>query len=632
MLLRRTMQRRLVIAGLAAVAAAPVAPIQPAAAAILFTCDSADGSGAISPGLVRSQRAESFSSGPTAPAGPADIALASTSDAGVKGNSYSDQPDISADGTKVAFSSNATNLDPNDTDVPADVYVKDLTTGDIILASTSDAGAKGNGQSNWVSLSEDGTRVAFQSKANNLDPADTDATDDIYVKDLVTGDIALASTSDVGVKGWGDYPSISGDGMRVAFLSGATNLDPGDTDTVADIYVKDLVSGDITLASTSDTGVKGNDRSDAPSLSRTGGRVAFYSEATNVDPADTDSLLDIYVKDLASGNITLASTSDTAVKGNGHSSGVSLSDDGTRVGFTTGSTNLDPDDPDEIFDIYVKDLATGNITLASTSDSGVKSDHYSYDSALSSDGMKVLFRSSGNNLDPADSPFFDADAYVKDLASGNITLASASDTGVSDSGAIFSRSATLSGDGTRVAFSSTSTQLDPGDTDDLLDIYVKQLPATPTSIAIDECSNGQTGIASVVDLRSYGARPLGCPVSLGGAAGNDYPDQTPVLLGANPSLRIDWASGPDSFGVAKLKMGTTGTQWRAVLAIQASSGHDTPATNQYLPASGSGFTKTKLKGRIDWSALDSFNCTSGTADPLSWLDLINNGSFIVKNA
>jgi hypothetical protein len=120
-------------------------------------------------------------------------------------------------------------------------------------------------------------------------------------------------------------------------------------------------------------------------------------------------------------------------------------------------------------------------------------------------------------------------------------------------------------------------------------------------------------------------------VSLGGAAGNDYPDQTPVLLGANPSLRIDWASGPDSFGVAKLKMGTTGTQWRAVLAIQASPGHDTPATNQYLPASGSGFTKTKLKGRIDWSALDSFNCTSGTADPLSWLDLVNNGSFIVKN-
>jgi hypothetical protein len=161
---------------------------------------------------------------------------------------------------------------------------------------------------------------------------------------------------------------------------------------------------------------------------------------------------------------------------------------------------------------------------------------------------------------------------------------------------------------------------------------VKQLPSVPTSTAIGDCSNGQSSTASVVDLRSYGARPLGCPVSLGGAPGNDYPDQTPVLLGANPSLRIDWSTGPDSFGVAKLKMGTTGTQWRAVLAIQTSPGHDTPATNQYLPASGSGFTKTTLKGRIDWSGLDSFDCTSGTADPLSWLDLVNNGGFIVKNA
>jgi hypothetical protein len=142
------------------------------------------------------------------------------------------------------------------------------------------------------------------------------------------------------------------------------------------------------------------------------------------------------------------------------------------------------------------------------------------------------------------------------------------------------------------------------------DVYVKTLPAVPTSIAVGDCSRGQTGTASVVEARSYGSRPLGCPVSLGGALGNDYPDQTPVLLGANPSLRIDWATGPDSFGVAKLKMGTTGTQWRAVFVIQASPGRDTPATNQYLPASGSGFTKTKLKGRLDWSALDSFNCTS----------------------
>ncbi len=125
-----------------------------------------------------------------------DLSLVSTSDDGVKGNSFSWAPRVSSDGTRVAFQSGATNLDPADTDDIGDVYVKDLVTGDLTLASTSDAGEKGNGSSGpSPSLSADGTYVAFTSLSTNLDPADTDDTTDVYVKDLVTGDITLASTS-----------------------------------------------------------------------------------------------------------------------------------------------------------------------------------------------------------------------------------------------------------------------------------------------------------------------------------------------------------------------------------------------------------------------------------------------------
>jgi hypothetical protein len=147
MVLGRRMQRRLVIAGLAGLLAAPAFPIAPASAAILFTCDSVTGSAVVSPGLVHDERDQSLSSGPTAPAGSADITLASTSDAGVKGNGTSGGASLSADGTRVAFPSLATNLDPADTDGEYDVYVKDLTTGDITLASTSDTGVKSNGYS-----------------------------------------------------------------------------------------------------------------------------------------------------------------------------------------------------------------------------------------------------------------------------------------------------------------------------------------------------------------------------------------------------------------------------------------------------------------------------------------------------
>jgi hypothetical protein len=625
-MLGRSTQRRLVIAGLAGLLAAPAFLIAPASAAILFTCDSVTGSGTLSPGLVRNQRAQSLSSGPTAPAGPADLTLASTSDAGVKGNGGSGSPNLSTDGSRVAFSSDATNLDPADTDSVSDVFVKNFTTGDITLASTSDTGVKGNDLSHSPSLAADGTHVAFASISTNLDPADTEGDNDVYVKDIGSGDIALASTSDTGVKGNSDSydASLSVDGSRVAFYSEATNLDPADTDISGDVYVKDLTTGDITLATTSDTGVKANGASGGASLSSDGTRVAFSSIATNLDPADTEADFDVYVKDLTTGDVTLATTSDTGVKANNGGGDLSLSGDGTKIAFYSAATNLDPADTDNDADVFVKNLATGDIVLASTSDAGVKGNKGGgITPSLAADGTKVAFTSFATNLDPnqTDPPQLRLDLFVKNLTSGDITLAQED----------ISAPSSLSADGTHVAFE-TFAALAPGDADNLSDVYRKQLPATPTSIAIGNCSNSQSGTAAVVELRSYGARPLGCPVSLGGRPGSDYPDQTPVLLGPNPSLRIDWATGPDSFGVGKLKMGTTGTQWRAVLVIQASPGHNTPATNQYLPASGSGFTKTKLKGRVDWSALDSFNCAGGTADPISWLDLVNNGSWIVKNA
>jgi len=152
-------------------------------------------------------------------------------------------------------------------------------SGDLTLASTSDSGTKGNSISYAASLSADGTKVAFQSAATNLDDGDTDAFNDIYVKDLTTGTVTLASTSDTDVKGNGHTygSSLSADGTKVAFYSNASNLGEGDTDANSDIYVKDLTTGALTLASTSDTGLKANNGGVRPSLSADGTAVAFYS-------------------------------------------------------------------------------------------------------------------------------------------------------------------------------------------------------------------------------------------------------------------------------------------------------------------------------------------------------------------
>jgi hypothetical protein len=280
----------------------------------------------------------------------------------------------------------------------------------------------------------------------------------------------------------------------------------------------------------------------------------------------------------------------------------------------------------------VKDLTTGDITLASTSDTGVKGKKDSYPDAVSPDGTKVVFASRSNNLDPNDTdPYRQEDVFMKDLTTGDLTMVSTSDAGVGANETAVLASAST--DFTRVAFSTDAYNLDPADsTNTDWDVYVKDMPSVATSVDIAGCTNGQTGTVSIRDIRSYDPRPLGCPVSLGGAAGNDYADTTPILVGATLSMEIDWASGPNSYGVAAVKAGPTSSRWRVRFAITASPGHDTPTTNQYLPAAGSGATKTRLQGKLDWSALDSFNCTSGVDDPLSWLSLANNEIWVAKTS
>ena len=422
-------------------------------------------------------------------AAPGDLTLASTSSAGVKGDRDSRNPSLTPDGMKVAFVSGATNLDASDTDVTPDIYVKDLVTGELTLASTSTDGvekANPGGGSGHPSLSADGTRVAFDSGADNLVPADTNFASDIFVKDLVTDETTLVSVSQAGVRGnlSSTFPAISADGTKVAFQSVSTAWGTG---LLADIYVKDLLSGELTLVSASDSGVIGNSDSFHPAISADGTKVAFESTASNLDPADGDGDLDIYVKDLTTGELTLASTSTTGTSGNDDSYFVAgpafneapypdpLSADGTTVAFSSNATDLDPGDTDPTLDIFVKDLASGVLTLASTSDAGVKGNGGSELPSLSSDGMMVTFSSQATNLDCLDThPLHDV--YVKDLLTGDITLLSLTASGQKGNGVSFDSA--ISSDGSRVAFLSGSNNLDPADTDAFFDIYVKEPKAT----------------------------------------------------------------------------------------------------------------------------------------------------------
>jgi Tol biopolymer transport system component len=406
------------------------------------------------------------------PLGSGELTLLSVTNDGVKANGWNGVPSISDDGTLVAFQTRARDFDPRDADLLYDIYVKNLATGELTLASTSDTGVKGNGPSTNPWISGDGTRVAFESSSTNLDPGDTNSQVDVYVKDLITGDITLACTNDQGVKvdNWQcENASMTTDGSAVAFET-LSPLDPIDTGDNLDIYVKDLATGNVTIVSTNSRGVPGDDSSFRPQISADGNRVGFSSYARNLDPRDRDTITDTYVKDMITGGTVVLPISDRGVKGNDASDLVSLSADGTKVAFVSYASNLDPHDRDHIVDVYVKDLVGGHLGVYSTSDSGVKGDDDSWNPSISADGSLVAFYTHASNLDPLDSNR-DLDVYVKDRRTCDHTLASITPGGVKGNAGSYDPA--IRRDGGVVVFASAAWNFDPVDVDRMPDIYLK---------------------------------------------------------------------------------------------------------------------------------------------------------------
>ena len=406
--------------------------------------------------------------------------------AGAKGNGLSNIAAISARGRYVAFSSEATNLDPADPDSLRDVFVRDGRTGVTTLVSRAAgaAGAKGNGHSGRVAISANGRYVAFSSLATNLDPADADATDDVFVRDLVAATTTLVSRAAGagGAKsnGLSFFPAISADGRSVAFESQATNLHPADTDAAEDVFVRDVVAGTTTLVSraTGATGVKGNVPSYDAQISADGRHVTFSTQATNLDPADTDAADDVFVRDLMAATTTLVSRASGAAgaKANGVSSAYAQSSaDGRFVAFSSRATNLDPADTDIADDVYVRDLVSATTTLVSRAGAaGLKGDGASINPTISGDGRSVAFESRATNLDPADVDAT-ADVFVRDLVAATTALVSRAD-GVAGTESNGSNSfPSISADGRSVAFSSQATNLDLADTDATYDVFVRTL-------------------------------------------------------------------------------------------------------------------------------------------------------------
>jgi Tol biopolymer transport system component len=267
------------------------------------------------------------------------------------GNGDSVAPGISADGRYVLFSSSAINLTPGaNSQFGLNVFLRDRASNATLLVSAN-CGGTGGGNGNSVSamLSTNAQYVAFESDASDLLPGDTNEVSDIFVRDLQAGTNILASVAADGgfANGASTAPVMTPDGRWVAFISAATNLVAGDTNGIPDVFIRDLVAQTTTLVS---VGANGSDSvMDTPVITPDGRRVAFFSTARGLAPGvSAFSSGEIYVRDLLA-NITIwastnaaATVSSILLLSDMPSHHPALSADGNFVAFKTGWTNVSP--------------------------------------------------------------------------------------------------------------------------------------------------------------------------------------------------------------------------------------------------------------------------------------------------
>jgi uncharacterized repeat protein (TIGR01451 family) len=380
-------------------------------------------------------------------------------------NDFTQQnPAISADGTKVAWATRATDQLGWPPSTAVQIVVRDLTVGQTDLVSVNGPGTSGgNGDSFEHAFSPGGAKIAFTSYATDLGAPHPHAASDVYLRDLVTDTTALVSGDAPCARGLASHPVFSPDGTKIAFAA-------------ADAYIYDVTTGTTVPASPHVGGGCGAGESVPAAFSPDGTKLLFTSTDGTFGPVDTNELVDLYLYDTASGDVDLVSTNSAGTDaGNADSPNGGFSPDGTKVGFTSFSSDLGPVDSGAFANAFVRDLASGVTTLASVNGTGVGGGTgNSFFSQFSPDGGRVLMTSQANDLGVPDSArstgvgFPEEDVYIRDLAAVTTTLVSVNAAGT-DSGS--ARSTLSSGNGfvssnafvggNRVVFVSGANDLGP---------------------------------------------------------------------------------------------------------------------------------------------------------------------------
>ncbi|HVF53536.1 MAG TPA: Calx-beta domain-containing protein [Actinomycetota bacterium] len=447
---------------------------------------------------------------------------------------------VSDDGSYVVFESEASDLVSGDTLGNRDIFRKNRTTGAIERVNVTSSAAEANGSASNPSINGDGRYVVFNSPASNLDQDGVPGSA-YYRKDMVTG-----AVGEIGSAGGGGPATINGAGNVVGFTTNTGYDVANDTNGQSDVYRWTEGGTTPVLLSKKEDGTAGSGQH--PSLNTSGDVIAFFSSAKLL-AADTNDLSDIYVS--AGGSIELLTPG-----GNENSQAPSISGDGRYVAFHSAATTLTAGSfPSGLSDrIYLYDRSTDVTILVSKKRDGSPTTMTSTYPVISRDGSRIIFNSRDPDLVEGDTNGAQ-DTFVYNIAQG--TLERVSVTSAGSQTCCFHSISSISGDASVAVFSSDSSALVAGDSNNTYDVFAKELAtgtpspsptpsATPSATPSDTPSATPSATPSVPASPSPSTTPTPTPSVTPSASASTNPAPPGPGPGATPSSPLPSSAPPST--------------------------------------------------------------------------------------
>lgn len=308
---------------------------------------------------------------------------------------------ISDDGRYVVFET-WRSLVVADTNSQHDIYVRDMTTGVISLASRNSQGVVGNGYSHLGAASRDGRYIAFTSFSSNLDPADTDTDENIFVFDQQTGETALVPDilQPLSSDHFGDL-AISDDGRYVVYQHPQRYPIEVSVIAVPELFLTDRqtqLSVQLTYPGPNHLFYNGK----YEPIFSSDGRYIFFRSPEALVPDHNGRYDAVYRYDRITAEISRI-TPETA-NGEGGWFYFAISNDTNYLAFLSSSTNLiTPDTNGGMTDVYRLDRQTDVVTRVSSGFDGGQINQDAQSVSISDDGRYIAYISRADNVVPNDS-------------------------------------------------------------------------------------------------------------------------------------------------------------------------------------------------------------------------------------